>query len=196
MGLGLGGSVRPSFPSTGGVKRRPLRRGASLWDDLQRSLRRGENQPLIASTRFFSVMARHSQMGRPTVRPRLVKAARGRSHGCIVPTGRKNKSTHRCAFQRAERVSRTAGPDRPGSFPAGPGVREALRQIEPGFLIWFFGRPENVHFGGVWAAPGGQETFQKDGGGEPPYFWKVSRPLGAARQPKTRRSPVGRKIIY
>ena len=37
---------------------------------------------------------------------------------------------------------------------------------------------------GVWAAPGGRETFQKGGGRSPPSFWKVSRPPGTAQTPK------------
>jgi len=36
---------------------------------------------------------------------------------------------------------------------------------------------------GVWAAPDGRETFQKEGGLRPPPFWKVSRPPGAAQTP-------------
>ena len=34
---------------------------------------------------------------------------------------------------------------------------------------------------GVWAAPDGRVTFQKDGGLRLPLFWKVSRPPGAAQ---------------
>ena len=37
---------------------------------------------------------------------------------------------------------------------------------------------------GVWAAPGGRETFQKGGGLRPPPFCRVSRPPGAAQTPK------------
>ena len=37
---------------------------------------------------------------------------------------------------------------------------------------------------GVWAAPGGREAFQKDGGLRPPPFWKFSRPPGAAQTPQ------------
>jgi len=46
---------------------------------------------------------------------------------------------------------------------------------------------------GVWAAPGGRETFQKGGGRSPPPFWKVSRWPGAAQTPQNPRFPVGQK---
>ena len=38
---------------------------------------------------------------------------------------------------------------------------------------------------GVWAAPGGRETFQKCGGRSPQPLWRVSRPPGAAQTPNT-----------
>jgi len=38
---------------------------------------------------------------------------------------------------------------------------------------------------GVWAAPGGFKTIQKGGGRNPPAFWMVLKPPGAAQTPKT-----------
>ena len=53
---------------------------------------------------------------------------------------------------------------------------------------------------GVWAAPGGRETFQKGGGRSPPPFWRVSRPPGAAQTLKiydfrSAGPPVGRTPV-
>ena len=58
------------------------------------------------------------------------------------------------------------------------------RLRKSGYLkaVW----PEFVgSFLGVWAAPGGFETFQKCGGRSPLHFWMVSKPPGAAQTPKT-----------
>ena len=62
--------------------------------------------------------------------------------------------------------------------------RVARSSIESGFLIYDFLADRKSSSWGVWAAPGGRDTFQKAGGLRPPLFWKVSRPPGAAQTPK------------
>ena len=56
--------------------------------------------------------------------------------------------------------------------------------VHLGFLIYDFLTDRKSSILGVWAAPGGRDSFQKDGGLRPPPFCKVSRPPGAAQTPK------------
>jgi len=55
----------------------------------------------------------------------------------------------------------------------------------PGFLIYDFLTDRTSPIFGVWAAPGGRETFQKGGGRRTLSFWKVSRPPGSAQTPES-----------
>jgi len=68
----------------------------------------------------------------------------------------------------------------------GPGCfgSQGTRVLTPRFLMYDFLADRKWSILGVWAAPGGRETFQNGGGLRPPPFWKVSRPPGAAQSPE------------
>jgi len=53
----------------------------------------------------------------------------------------------------------------------GPEIGPNIGLITPGFLIPDFLTDRKSSNFGVWAAPGGRETFQKGGGGEAPYLF-------------------------
>ena len=61
---------------------------------------------------------------------------------------------------------------------------EDAHECTPGFLIYDFLTDQKSSILGVWAAPGGRETFQKDGGLRTPPFWTVLGPPGAAQTPE------------
>jgi len=63
-------------------------------------------------------------------------------------------------------------------------------------LIYDFLTDRTSSILGVWAAPGGQETFQKGGGRRPPRFWKVFPAARDRPDPLNRRCAACQKITH
>ena len=112
----------------------------------------------------------------------------GRTEGCAI-------TTKRAALEPNMATGLVKDPGALLKDPGGSGeLRAAGKPSKKMGGLGSFGRPGVVDVG-VWAASGGRETFQKDGGLRPPSFWRAPQPPRGRPDPRNLRFPVGQKII-